>query len=262
MLSFSNDCFWKCDICNEGEWGFCNRCVHTGRCCTHPLLAVTCLPPKQAMISPDTIPKPPTTTTPLSGSRTIDSSPLHPLSISTACNICHLLIQPSSTRYHCPQCNEGNYDICTSYYLKLCGSGKISGENGNKGWRRCLRGHRMIVVGFEDRDGGRKRIIVRDLVGGLALKEMVKKEGGGGDNSTSTPRAAADNWSWKEGPDGCRASKTISKTSSTAAATVTAAVGAVSSSISITSPPPPPPPPTTLLHFPPDGGIGMRVLAQ
>lgn len=29
----------------------------------------------------------------------------------------------------------------------------------------------MVIVGFEDRDGGQRRIVVRDLVGGHALKE-------------------------------------------------------------------------------------------
>ena len=259
--SFSNDCFWKCDICNEGEWGFCNKCVHTGKCCTHPLLAVMCVPPKQAMsnqnasqIQPPPPPLPTTTTSnPSNSPRTIEHSSLQPLSISTACNICHLLIQPSSTRYHCPQCNEGNYDICSPCYLKLCASGKISPENGNKGWRRCLRGHRMVVVGFEDRNGGRKRIIVRDLVGGSALKEEKEEDGRGDDNNNNNNNTQrGENWSWKEGPDGRMASKTISKIPTTVA---TAAAGAISSSSSTTSP-------SLLLHFPPDGGIGMRVLAQ
>ncbi|SLM34235.1 hypothetical protein LPUS_00013 [Lasallia pustulata] len=34
--AFSNDCFWKCDACNEGEWGFYTRCVDRGKCCTTP----------------------------------------------------------------------------------------------------------------------------------------------------------------------------------------------------------------------------------
>lgn len=36
----ANNCFWKCSDCNEGDWGFCNRCVNQGKCCTHALLPI------------------------------------------------------------------------------------------------------------------------------------------------------------------------------------------------------------------------------
>ena len=39
--SFANDCYWKCDTCNEGAWGFCNSCVNQLQHCTHPLLPLT-----------------------------------------------------------------------------------------------------------------------------------------------------------------------------------------------------------------------------
>jgi len=61
--------------------------------------------------------------------------------------------------------------MCNACYHNLCGTGKISRNDGVTGWRRCLQGHRMVVLGFEDREGGQKRIVVRALVGGWALKE-------------------------------------------------------------------------------------------
>ena len=36
--SYADDCFWHCTYCNDAEWGYCNKCVSTGHCCTHPLL--------------------------------------------------------------------------------------------------------------------------------------------------------------------------------------------------------------------------------
>jgi hypothetical protein len=56
-------------------------------------------------------------------------------------------------------------------YHKLNVSGRISKEDGINGWRKCFRGHRMVVIGFEDHDGGQRRIVVRELVGGYTLKE-------------------------------------------------------------------------------------------
>ncbi len=36
--AWTNDCYWRCDSCNDGDWGFCNDCVSQGRSCPHPLL--------------------------------------------------------------------------------------------------------------------------------------------------------------------------------------------------------------------------------
>jgi hypothetical protein len=73
-------------------------------------------------------------------------------------------------------------------YVSLVKSGRIAPHDGHQGWRRCLRGHRMVFLGFEDRDGGQKRIVVRDLVGGAALLE----DGGERDDSGAAdgPEAA------------------------------------------------------------------------
>ena len=249
--SFANPCFWKCDICNDGEWGFCNKCVVTGRCCTHALLPLAYLPSsttaRLGAAARETLSftaPTPAEATLLRAPWIVENGPLKPLSISTSCNICRLPVQPSSTRYHCLQCNDGNYDICSPCYLKLCNNGRISPEDGSKGWRRCLRGHRMIVVGFEDRDGGRKRVVVRDLVGGLALKEDIINSRSSNPQNASI---AGNNWSWKEGSDGKRQSKIVSER-------VQPATGYGSSAVEVALP--------TVQHFPPDGGVGMRVFAQ
>lgn len=179
--AFANQCFWKCERCNDGEWGFCNPCVNQGKCCTHPLLPVT----HNSLVSKDR-------DRPLNSSNpNLSLAPIiiprsqqqpqqqqqppdphsTPLTFNTACDICTNPIPPSSTRFHCQQCNNGDYDICTTCYPKLVNSDRISARNGDKGWRRCLQGHRMIIVGFEPGPLGQRRVVVRDLVGGYALKD-------------------------------------------------------------------------------------------
>ncbi|EED19151.1 SH3 domain protein [Talaromyces stipitatus ATCC 10500] len=200
--SVANGCFWQCDECNEGEWGYCRRCVNQGRCCNHSLLpirrisseAVTPSPIDAISIGPITTPVP--TQKALAGSATYQV-----LSFSTECDICKYPIAPSSTRFHCLQCNEGDYDVCTNCYLKLVVSGKISKDNGHGGWRRCLKGHRMIVIGYEDHEKGQRRVIVRDLVGGYTLKDELANnmEPSSSSGSIASPELGTGDWSWKEG---------------------------------------------------------------
>ena len=231
--AFADDCFWKCDTCNDGEWGFCNRCVNQGKCCTHALLPVAHISSSMHQGTyTDTTHHSEASFAPIMSPRmmqafpTMNSTPsgqYRPLTFSTNCDICRYPIQPSQTRFHCYQCNDGDYDICTTSYHKLIASGRISRENGDRGWRRCLRGHRMILAGFEDTAAGQRRVIVKDLVGGHALKD----EGG-------TPSKYE--WSWREGQG--RQTKTVVKQVSNTDASV----------------------PTTipmLQKFPPDGGVGM-----
>ena len=235
-LTYANECFWKCDICNEGEWGFCTRCVNQGKCCTHPLLPVAHKSTvrfgdiKDAQDSSlHTVSAPaftPRTASFIPG--LTSSGAFQPLTFSTKCDICRYPIQPSNSRFHCPACNQGDYDICTNCYLKLVLSERISKENGDKGWRRCLRGHRMVVVGFEDGDVGQRRVMVKDLVGGHALKDE------GAETSATV------NWSWPDGRE--RQSRTVSKQ---------VASGITRGEVS-----------PLLARFPPDGGVGMRVLAR
>ncbi|EUC35751.1 hypothetical protein COCCADRAFT_89977 [Bipolaris zeicola 26-R-13] len=201
--AYANACYWKCDYCNEGDWGYCNDCVNQGRHCTHPLVPVAKKAREPQSSTTDATPSTPSTprlepshlappssdtaetTTPLAapltpksaslargpGYFTIANSIFRPLTFTTLCNVCRYPIAPSNTRFHCLKCNAGDYDICTSCYHKLSVSGRIPKEDGVSGWRKCLRSHRMYVVGFEDRDGAQRRIVVKDLVGGYAMKE-------------------------------------------------------------------------------------------
>ncbi|KAH8427363.1 SH3 domain protein [Aspergillus melleus] len=204
----ANDCFWKCNDCNEGDWGFCNRCVNQGKCCTHALLPICRVAADGRSDLPTPSPVPSEVRT---GSSTPPTAPgdremFKILSFSTNCDICTHPIPPSVLRFHCLQCNNGDYDICANCYLKLVATGKIRKENGHNGWRRCLKGHRMVVIGFEDREEGQQRVIVRDLVGGRALKdEHVQNSSSasaspvaGGTPSGETPSG---DWSWKEGAE-------------------------------------------------------------
>ncbi len=242
-LTYANECIWKCDLCNQGEWGFCNRDVNQGRCCTHPLLPLAHIStingidnqgldgPSPSVLPPGQLPK---TASVLRGPRVVNPGTFKPLTFSTKCDICTYPIQPSVTRYHCPVCNEGDYDICTTCYSKLVATGQISAENGHQGWRRCPRGHRMIVVGFDDRDGGQRRVVVRDLVGGTALKDQSAED------------ASTEDWSWKDTSNGQSQSRTVTKA-------VFSSTGSAINGNALT---------TSNSLFPPDGGVGMRVAAM
>lgn len=164
----ANTWYWRCDECNDGEWGFCGPCVNQGRHCTHPLLP----------IGLDTS-KTPTPTTPhsrhiLGNARDANSLPgtLIAIPVHTSCDLCKLPIPPSSTRYHCPTCNDGDYDICAPCYRSQAASGRrIARNDGPRGWRRCVEGHRMLVVGFESRAEGQWRVVAEGVVGGWRMPE-------------------------------------------------------------------------------------------
>jgi hypothetical protein len=202
--SFANGCFWSCDYCNEGEWGFCNKCVNTHHCCTHPLLpmshrsfapkspksargggydpstsAVTLTPSElHASIVPATAYDRPLTPEPTTGDSAVTEPGYLQLTFTTKCDICTDPISPSESRFHCPEHispsrhdpkNRGDYDICTSCYFSLVKLGKIKREDGPAGWRKCPSGHRMIVVEFDEEFlqlDGHRRVVVNDLVGG------------------------------------------------------------------------------------------------
>lgn len=237
--TFTPECFWECEVCNDGEWGHCNACVNQGNCCTHPLL------PASYPMSTNPIDSGPSNTTqhvssttftpfitsqPQSTEEPLDESHI-PLTFRTKCDICTYPIPPSTTRFHCPQCNDGDYDICTTCYLRLVKTGRINAENGPRGWRRCPNGHRMIVIGFEDSVQGQRRIVLEDLVGGHALNDTTDSEG--------------KVWRWRD------------ETQRTQAKTMSKAVNGRSSSGST-------PHPNDLAggKYPPNGGVGMRVLAM
>ncbi|KAL8834484.1 MAG: hypothetical protein Q9170_003719 [Blastenia crenularia] len=238
-LEYANAYFWKCGSCNEGEWGYCNSCVDRGRCCTHPLLPVAHKSSLDAATSQASFSIRTTSFTP-TPEYSSSSSPLLlglsppgqyvPLTLSTKCSICAYPIQPSNTRFHCPQCEDGDFNICTESYLKLISDGRISVDDGDKGWRRCPSGHRMIVVGFEDSPAGQRRVLVKDLVGGYVLKNDGK----------NAEQSMKQEFSWQDGQQ--RHVRTVSKQISEAQDAGPAAG-------------------PFLRKYPPSGGLGMRVLA-
>ena len=239
-LAFANGCFWKCDYCNEGEWGFCNSCVNQGRCCTHPLLPVahvSTTQPRETYVTPSIHSE--ASFAPIMSPRMIQLFPsalassgeYRPLEFSTKCDVCKYPVQPSQTRFHCYSCNGGDYDICVACYSKLIATGRIGRENGDKGWRRCLRGHRMIVVGFEDTSVGQRRIIVKDLVGGHALLDEA--------GAISSAKGV---WSWRDGQE--RQTRPVSTQ-----------VGRSLEGSSVSTIP-------LMQKYPPSGGVGMVGLAK
>ena len=156
--AFAEINFWVCDICNDGEWAYCESCVIGGRCCRHPLLPVGFAPLTNAT--------PASSVTLKSSEKTQQVSPLE---ISVECDVCTYPIPSSAIRFHCPQCNEGDYDVCIACYLNLIKRGHIAEEDGPRGWRLCLNGHRMMIVCYKDSSRGQRYIICADLVGGHAL---------------------------------------------------------------------------------------------
>jgi hypothetical protein len=200
-LAWTNECYWRCDLCNEGDWGFCNICVNQGKSCTHPLLPLKYEPPESAgpPLSPTHDQQTPPSASILTGPGVMSFGNFKPLTFSTACDICRYPIQPSSTRYHCFSCTSrvpntlpGDYDICTTCYPKLVTSRRISAENGFNGWRRCLQGHPMVIVGFEDSHGGQRRVVVQDLVGGRGIQKEPYVDTEHADGSLMK-------WSWGDG---------------------------------------------------------------
>lgn len=245
-LSFADACYWHCDICNDGAWGFCNDCVQKAQHCTHPLQCVGRLPATSHSSSGaehDTAqvlrPAPLNTTKSafhfLTTSHTSamssanlpnasDPSLYTILTPAVYCDICERSIPPSNTRFHCHACNDGNYDICTPCYRAMGSSGRMRPDA--QDWRRCPRGHRMSIVGFEDREGGPRRLVVRDFAGGWALKE----DGPDGAEAYRSGPVPTGQWKWKE-EDGTPAIQT--------SAARQAAMNLV----------------------PPDGGVGLRTQA-
>ncbi|KAI0392929.1 hypothetical protein F5Y17DRAFT_332518 [Xylariaceae sp. FL0594] len=195
--AWANECYWRCHVCNEGDWGFCNLCVNQGNACTHPLLPLTYVPPASPLPSPSISTASPANTPPESpglgqqrrqrrrprSATLLFADPAEaggdwkPLTFVTTCDVCSQSIPPFDRRYHCNACTStlvketqpGDYDVCFRCYGTLLREGRISADNGPAGWRRCLRGHRMSIFGFVEGKAGKKRVVMRDVVGGIRL---------------------------------------------------------------------------------------------
>ncbi|KAK1751582.1 E3 ubiquitin-protein ligase [Echria macrotheca] len=201
--AWTNDGYWRCDVCNEGEWGFCGDCVNRGMACTHPLLPMAYQPTPEQHRAATGSPPPPGTTPPASpgGTRPHQSSSapraFRPVVVPRPCSLCRRRIQPADPRFHCYECaadSSGDFDVCWPCYSSLLGSGKIAPENGPAGWRRCPRGgHRMVVEVFAPDD---RRHVVQDLVGGRRLAVDRREDG-------------LEVWSWKDGATGKKVERLV-----------------------------------------------------
>ncbi|KAI1505535.1 hypothetical protein F5X99DRAFT_368389 [Biscogniauxia marginata] len=291
-FAWVNECYWRCDVCNDGDWGYCNTCVNQGFGCTHPLLPLTYGP----LASPPATPSSPTSpgdpmrfqrrprsATLLTGPNALSIGNFKPLTFTTTCDICRAAIPPTHRRYHCFECTStvvpdtqpGDYDVCVSCYAGLVREGRISEENGYAGWRRCLNGHRMAVIGFTEGKGAQRRYIIQDIVGGRCLH--TEHYDGTQSASPSSPESSGlQKWWW--GPDHARterlvttdvvasaplpdASSSSSRPCSSSPSTPTTSTTTVNNNngdaaaavaTTITSPP---------SLFPPDGGVGLRATA-
>ncbi|KAI9375503.1 hypothetical protein BJX61DRAFT_539786 [Aspergillus egyptiacus] len=243
----ANDLLWRCNQCNEGDWGFCSKCVNQGKCCTHSLLPICCIGVDSGVHVHQV------------GDRTAEI--LKVLSITTRCDICTSPIPTTTLRFHCLRCNDGDYDVCANCYLKLVATSKIRKEDGLNGWRRCLKGHRMVVIGFEDYPEGQRRVIARNLVGGHALNDnhvSATHTVSSSIPSPDTPSAAGD-WSWKEGSERRKKAPRIRSSWNPERDRVSHSDQSTPSSISAGQPHSPTA--ATTRRFPPDGGVGLVVLA-
>ena len=89
----------------------------------------------------------------------------------------------------------------------------------------------MVTIGFEDSASGQRRIVVKDIVGGYALKD-------------DGLNAADEEWSWRDGQE--RQVRTVSKAVSAGGSPHTDTYNTIN---------------PLLRKYPPDGGVGLRVLA-
>ncbi|SPO04503.1 related to vesicular transport-associated repeat protein Tb-291 [Cephalotrichum gorgonifer] len=195
-LAWASECFWRCSSCNRGEWGFCDSCVSRGKCCTHPLLPLAYQPPPAAQ-TPTVVVNLPRRAVVAAGAAG-GGGTFRPLTFTTKCDLCTNPIPPLQARYHCFSCagsadpgaRPGDYDICAACYSGLVSRGRVTPENGPAGWRRCLAGHRMIMVAFQEGSDGLYRYVSKDQVGGhrMWVAPITEDVGPG-----------VEKWCWREG---------------------------------------------------------------
>jgi hypothetical protein len=140
----ANACYWSCDSCNDGEWGYCVKCVKQGRVCRHSLLPTTVI-------------------------QTDIRTELRPLSITNiSCDNCHRKGNSLGRYLHCPTCYM---DLCEVCHHAVDRQEIASGRPGRAGWHRCPEGgHRMQFIETISLRRGVERKIYRDVEGGWAAK--------------------------------------------------------------------------------------------
>ena len=120
----------------------------------------------------------------------------------------------------------------------------------------------MIIVGFEDRDDGQRRVIVRDLVGGNALQDEHIGQSPTSSPALSSP-ASPDRgngyWSWKEGSE---RRKKASRLRGSATWPTSSNSNGSSSEAGHSSGTPTSQHSGPFRRFPPDGGVGLVVQAR
>lgn len=294
--SFANSQFWMCDYCNEGEWGFCKECLDTHHCCNHPLQAIAFSPYTQPTNVQSTLTETSTVNPTASElpTNTLQPSPGHSrpasirsfastyaamrgtyvdLNVTTSCDLCSQAIPPAHLRFHCPfhpspspsnPDSHGDYDICTLCYHNFVKAGKMRREDGPVGWRKCPKGHRMIIVSFEeDDDAIWRRIVKHDLVGGWKMTEKhiaawtsirsPQATSAALASTLSNPNQSSPSsgltrgtWTWSE--DGTTSRRTTRSRASTFNQNqqISQSASAINGHH----------------KFPPDGGFGMRAVAQ
>ncbi|KAK4169331.1 E3 ubiquitin-protein ligase [Cladorrhinum sp. PSN259] len=139
--SFCGDTtFWRCEDCNEGEWGYCTSCIGKGNACVgHPLTAQGTGTPK--------LPGCEICKRPVTGNKDDDKF------------LC------------CYSCGGQGQNFCIPCYKSL----SIAPENGLNGWRRCpSRGHRTVTFAYDSNK--QKLRITLDLIGGRRLR-VSEEEG-------------------------------------------------------------------------------------
>ncbi|KAF8242202.1 hypothetical protein K440DRAFT_664908 [Wilcoxina mikolae CBS 423.85] len=157
--------FWHCSGgCNDGKWNYCLRCVRRGHCCDHKLLLYT----NNRSLETGVIRGTPASAADLPLSTTHERWQYY----KADCDICHQRVQ--NWWFHCPDCPDGEYDVCTS-----CAN--VLGTDDGK----CQRGHKMLALQM-GQEGGDVEVLWRSDV--KAPEICV----GGGLGRPAT--AVVDNW--------------------------------------------------------------------
>ncbi|KAK3985519.1 E3 ubiquitin-protein ligase [Cladorrhinum sp. PSN332] len=129
--------YWRCEECNEGEWGYCTSCAGRGKACIGHALT------KQG-----------------------EGRPL-------GCEVCKRPVEEDKKWACCYSCGSGGQNFCFGCYTSP--TLKIAPENGLNGWRRCPSGHRMVVMAYDANK--QKLKVAQDLVGGRSLKINTEEGG-------------------------------------------------------------------------------------